>query len=243
MSLYNMLFGRNSQTDLLLAVIGFKPNDVERLRDVFAEDEGATIAVYTRTGGGNREDYPQAALYASPHFRTTFDDDFDTTYATFVFNTPPEFVDDVRNLSDVLEHGLRPEFVRHLAATLRREPTEADREHQAYESERQALSRLAHSMANGHTFVPHSDAAMKGALKLAEANDGSLRSCWGLLPLRLVAIENARHLGSYVRVAIDYKWEVDDAYLARCVEQFSTEFPKAVARMVGEAASVGKRRS
>ncbi len=79
MSLYNLLFGKNGQSDLLLAVIGFRQNDVERFRDVHVEDDGKTIAVYTRTGGGNREDYPQFARCRSPLFALTEYDDFDST--------------------------------------------------------------------------------------------------------------------------------------------------------------------
>jgi hypothetical protein len=127
MSLYNMLFGRNPQTALLLAVIGFKEHDVERFRDVRVENEGRIIAIYTRTGGGNRSDYPQVALYRSPLFERTEDDDFDSTYATFYFRAPDEFVEDVRGLTDILANGLRKEFAQHLAKSLNREPSEADK--------------------------------------------------------------------------------------------------------------------
>jgi hypothetical protein len=60
MSLYNALFGMNSQADLLLAVVGLRRVDVERFRDV--RIDGESIAVYSRTGGGNRESYPQEVM-------------------------------------------------------------------------------------------------------------------------------------------------------------------------------------
>lgn len=240
MSLYNMIFGRNAQSDLLLAVIGLKQVDVERFRDVHLEDDGKIIAIYTRTGGYNREDYPQVALYRSPLFRSTEDDDFDSTYATFYFNTPPEFVSDVVALSDPLANGIRPEFGQHLLRTLRREPTEADLSSAAYEREREALARLSHFMANGHTFVPQSDAAMEGALKLAEANGGSLRSCWGIMPLCIEVrrdfypwpkAKDERDRGALTRVEVryDYGWNIDVDYWRHCQERFSEAYPLTMA--------------
>ncbi len=53
MSLYNMLFGVNESSDVLLATLGLTRASVGRFRDVtVAQGE---IAVYTRNGGGNRE--------------------------------------------------------------------------------------------------------------------------------------------------------------------------------------------
>ena len=245
MSLYNMLFGRNSQSELLLAVIGFKEVDVERLRDVFTEDDGRTIAVYTRTGGGNRSDYPQTALYRSPLFASTVDDDYDTTYATFRFRVPDEFVSDVNGLADLLTHGLRAEFAQHVAKTLRREPTDADKESAAYATEAAKLSRTAHFKANGHTFVPQSDAAMRAALELAEANGGSLRSCWGILPLAITVkrdffpypkAKNPATAKAMTRIETNYQWEIDEAYWTHCQEVFSAEFPVSMAAIADDVA-------
>src|SRR5690606_35672763 len=104
MSFYNMLFGMNGQTDLLLAVLGLKQNDVERFRDVSIEDDGETIAVYTRTGGGNRADYPNLTMRKLPNWQGSEDDDFDNTYCTDRFAVPEEFAEDVKNLGDILSH-------------------------------------------------------------------------------------------------------------------------------------------
>ena len=190
MTFYNMLFGMNGHADLLLAAIGFRKVDVERFRDVHVEDGGKTIAVYTRTGGGNRSDYPQVALYRSPYFRSTEDDDFDSTYATFYFDVPARFAKDVAALSSPLANGIRATFGKHLLKTLQREPTQSDIDQAAYDQEREALKRLPHVMANGHTFVPLTDCAMESALKMAEANGGDLRSTWGILPLSVEAIRD-----------------------------------------------------
>lgn len=52
MSLYNMLFGVNPASGVILATLGLKPDEVGRFRDCFISD--GQIAVYTRNGGGNR---------------------------------------------------------------------------------------------------------------------------------------------------------------------------------------------
>lgn len=54
MSLYNMLFGVNYKSAVILAVLGLTPSDVGRFRDSFITPEGQ-IAIYTRNGGGNRD--------------------------------------------------------------------------------------------------------------------------------------------------------------------------------------------
>lgn len=254
MSLYNMLFGRNPQTALLLAVIGFKENDVERFRDVHVENEGRIIAVYTRTGGGNRSAYPQVALYRSQLFERTEDDDFDSTYATFYFRTPDEFVEDVRGLGDILANGLRKEFAQHLAQTINREPTEDDMEAAAYDAERAELARLKHFKANGHTFVPMDDGAMRKALELAEANGGELRTCWGIMPLTLTVKQNfhpypnakrpedAAHLVR-VEVNYDYGWTVDEAYWHHCQERFAAAFPVTISKIAESVERHSKKRT
>ena len=53
MSLYNMLFGSNPLSTVLLGTLGLTKQDVGRFRDCFISD--GKIAVYTRNGGGNRE--------------------------------------------------------------------------------------------------------------------------------------------------------------------------------------------
>jgi len=240
-SLYNMLFGKNPQSSLLLAVIGLRENDVERLRDVSVADDGR-IEVYTRTGGGNREDYPNFALRSAPGWAGSVDDEYDCSYCTDTFDVPPEWATDVAGLADVLTNGLRPEFAQHLAKTLRREPTGDDKRAAAFEAEKSAIARTAHIKANGHTFVPLSDPAMEEALKLAEANGGKLLSCWGIMPLALEVRQNhvpfpnaesQKLKTSITRAEIGYsfKWEIDTAYWDHCVERFSGDYPLAMAEI------------
>lgn len=251
MSFYNMLFGMNDQADLLLAVIGLKKNDIERFRDVRIEDDGKTIAVYTRTGGGNRAYYPNLTMRKLATWLGSEDDDFDCTYCTDRFAVPEKFVEDVRNLGDILSHGLRAEFAQHLAATLRREETDGDKAAAAYDAEERALARTAHVKANGHTFVPYDDYAMQKALELAEANEGRLRSCRGILPLVLKVKRDFRPFPNakaddarlhMVRVEISYHWEIDEAYWEHCQERWAAKFPKAIAEIEEAVLSLRNRK-
>lgn len=118
MSLYNLLFGTNPFAPVLLKLLGLELADIPRFRDAYLADEGATIAIHTRTGGGNRacechEEWKAAGapdrinadsegalhyndcwayrnwnLTQHPNYRRDEDDDFDNTYATFFFSVP-----------------------------------------------------------------------------------------------------------------------------------------------------------
>lgn len=245
MSMYNMLFGMNPQADLLLAVLGLRKNDVERFRDVSASEDGRTISIYTRTGGGNRDDYPNLAMRKLPTWAGSVDDDFDSTYCTDEFKVPDDFADDVKALGDIIGNGIRREFGQHLAKTLRREPTEGDKATAAHDAERQQLARTKHFMANGHTFVPMDDTAMKTALELAEANGGKLRSAWGIMPLLLTIqtnhypwpnAKNESDRDHLVRVEVgyDYGWKLDVPYWEHCQKRFASTFPVTMSAIAEE---------
>lgn len=237
--MYNLLFGMNPLADLLLAVIGLKRNDIERFRDVHKSDDGATIYVRTRTGGGNRDDYPNEVMRARPEFAGSEDDDYDNTYALDTFNVPEQWRQDVANLGDLLK-GFRAEFAQHLALTIDRPPTESDRAAAAYADETAKLKRHPHALANGHTFVPYSDAGMQAALELAEANGGRLRSGLGvgIMPLVLTVkrdfkpwpgARDPNEAASLVRIELGTEWRIDEVYWAHCVERFAARFPLTMA--------------
>lgn len=247
-----MLFGMNGQSDLLLAVVGLKRVDIERFRDCGSGDDGATITVYTRTGGGNREGYPNLAMRERPEWSGSVDGDYDNTYCTDTFQVPEQWRADVAALADPLSHGLRLEFAQHLSATLRREPTPADIEQDLHDRERAALARTAHQMANGHTFVPHDDDALKVALDLAEANGGALRSCWGIAPITLevqrnvqpnlkAADENYRHRMIRARIGYDFRWTMDADYWAHMQRRFSASHPLTMAKIAETVEGYMKR--
>lgn len=94
MSLYNMLNGLNPCTFFILPMLGEKhPDYYPRFRNCYVEN--GLIHVYTRVGGGNRDcGYGEEELYAHPNFMTTFDNEFDNTYATYTFTVPDEFKSD-----------------------------------------------------------------------------------------------------------------------------------------------------
>lgn len=93
MSLYNMLMGFNPACIYLLPMLGRKQEEYPRFRDCFLED--GKIAIYTRVGGNNRGcGYGEEKLYEDPNFFTTYDDGFDSTYATYLFNVPEKWKSD-----------------------------------------------------------------------------------------------------------------------------------------------------
>lgn len=93
--MYNAIFGDGERGYPLLGALGFsKLEDVGRYRDAWIEKDGQggyRIAVYTRNGGNNREDY-MPDFSGNPYFLFDQDDEFDNTYATIYFSVPPELL-------------------------------------------------------------------------------------------------------------------------------------------------------
>ena len=95
MSLYNVLHGMNYLTPVLLAILdidqkGSKWNS-GRFRDIYLNEDGTKIILFTRNGGGNRENYFPHDIVGHPNYLTDYDDDFDSTYAYIEFSVPKEF--------------------------------------------------------------------------------------------------------------------------------------------------------
>jgi hypothetical protein len=127
MSLYGLLFGRNPASRLLLAMLNLEEPDVGRFRDCYlrrgdvADSElppeelakkPLRIVIYTRNGGGNREDYEGATslLQALPGYLTDYDDDFDCTYASYEFEVPEAFKATAEELASLgAESSVSPE--------------------------------------------------------------------------------------------------------------------------------------
>lgn len=111
MSFYNTIFGVNNAASAVLEALGFEESQVPRFRDAYVIKEGH-LCIYTRTGGGNRDFYDNeqscrefedtydfvniddgeryngpfnSDLRAHRWYVDDYDDDFDSTYATFVF--------------------------------------------------------------------------------------------------------------------------------------------------------------
>lgn len=94
MSFYNMLNGVNPATFFILPMLGKHPDSYPRFRDCFIGEDN-NIHVFTRVGGGNRnEGFGEEKLYKHENFISTFDDDFDSTYGTYVFSVPEKWKND-----------------------------------------------------------------------------------------------------------------------------------------------------
>ncbi len=115
MSFYNMIFGKNPNSDLLLKILNLTKGDVGRFRDCYIQeskdvDKEDIIVVYTRNGGGNRECYKEAydkeeddntqcncpaclmqgPIPKHPNYIYDEDDEFDYTYASIYYSIPEE---------------------------------------------------------------------------------------------------------------------------------------------------------
>ena len=92
MSLYNMVNGFNPACIFFMPMLGRSQQEYPRFRDCFLSDDKKHIEIYTRVGGNNRNcGYGEEELYSDPNFVTTYDDDFDSTYGTYVFNVPEKW--------------------------------------------------------------------------------------------------------------------------------------------------------
>lgn len=122
MTFYNLLFGKNYFSTILLKILGLTEADVPRFRDCYLCDN--EIVIYTRTGGGNRdyyeseevcrENYPEyfkdschlpngpwnQDLRDNPNFLSDEDDDFDRTYAYFRFSCPEDYKKDIEAIAE-----------------------------------------------------------------------------------------------------------------------------------------------
>ena len=100
MSLYNMINGLNPAGLFILPMLGRPMDEYPRFRDCFVTEDN-NIAVYTRVGGGNRGcGFGEEELYKDKNFITTYDDDFDNTYATYEFAVPDEWREDFDKIMD-----------------------------------------------------------------------------------------------------------------------------------------------
>lgn len=89
MSLCNLMNGVNPAAFFIIPMLGKHPDEYPRFRDCFVGEDKKTIEVFTHVGGGNRHSgYGEEELEKHPNFIRTYDDDFDSTYGTYVFSVP-----------------------------------------------------------------------------------------------------------------------------------------------------------
>lgn len=114
MSLYNMVNGFNPACVLIMPMLGRKQDEYPRFRDCFVTEEN-NIAIYTRVGGGNRGcGYGEEELYKDENFLTTYDDDFDPTYATYEFKVPEKWKSDFDLIISGKLEDVSEEYVKYL---------------------------------------------------------------------------------------------------------------------------------
>ena len=93
LDLYN-----NPNSETVLEAIGIKQEEIERFRG--AGVENGEIIIHCRTGGGNREDYPNTVLTNNKYYLRDEDDDFDCTYASYYFSIPEDLKQKIEPLED-----------------------------------------------------------------------------------------------------------------------------------------------
>ena len=114
MSLYNMVHGFNPACVFIMPMLGRKQDEWPRFRDCFVTHDGK-IEIYTRVGGNNRNcGFGEEELYNDPNFVTTYDDEFDSTYGTYVFTVPEKWKADFDKLMGDNWEDVSEEYVVYL---------------------------------------------------------------------------------------------------------------------------------
>lgn len=94
MSMYWMINGNPDESTINIVDRwmnwGQSVTDFPRFRDVTISERKPRIEVYTRTGGGNREEYEDDNIACTKleGYVKDYDDDYDSTYANFVYDIP-----------------------------------------------------------------------------------------------------------------------------------------------------------
>lgn len=113
MSLYNMINGFNPACVIIMPMLGRTQDEYPRFRDCFVDD--GKIAIYTRVGGNNRGcGFGEEELYKDPNFVETYDDEFDNTYATYLFNVPEKWKADFDKIMDGKFGDVSDEYYQHV---------------------------------------------------------------------------------------------------------------------------------
>ena len=107
MSLYNMIFGMNPFAKMLLELYQLETEQYPtgRFRDIYIDkrENEFIVVLYTRNGGGNREDHEDVfeALRKHPNYIRDYDDDFDCTYASIEFSVPKEKFEIIEHIQSI----------------------------------------------------------------------------------------------------------------------------------------------
>lgn len=93
MSSFNMVAGINKLAGLVLNALNLEHTQIPRFRDAYVDIDDPSrpkFVILTRTGGGNRHDYVEEnkTLSGMAGFVRDYDDEFDCTFAHWVFDMP-----------------------------------------------------------------------------------------------------------------------------------------------------------
>ena len=148
MSLYNNLFGENSESSVLLGMIGVNKEYFDRYRDVDLIENGTKIRVFTRLGGGNREGYVETWDKIQNHelYIRDYDDDFDCTYAYIEFKIPEKFKDTAKKMFKGEPVSFSDKFNEHLEK-MDKPGTEE------YKKAKEIAQKIEHAIKNGEHFI------------------------------------------------------------------------------------------
>lgn len=109
-----MIMGFNPACVFIMPMLGRKQEEYPRFRDCFVTEEN-NIAIYTRVGGGNRGcGFGEEELYKDENFLTTYDDDFDSTYATYEFKVPEKWKRDFDLIMSGKLYKVSKEYIRYV---------------------------------------------------------------------------------------------------------------------------------
>jgi len=239
-----MLFGKNPNTEILLAILGLKESQIERFRDCGFTDDG--IYIYTRTGGGNREDYPNKELVNSPYYLKDEDDEGDCTYAQYYFKFPDEIKDDCIQFMSVRENGISGKLIQWILKILEREETKEDKHHRLWIEQNKLVQQSKQTFifeTNGHTIVPLDESSLEKYLTLMEENEGNQLS-YSVMPYKIIVEENVDMWSNLdrnkpelekqkcrVKISFPKSWEIDQELWKRWEEKYKSKFPKSIAKI------------
>ena len=114
MSLYNMVNGFKPACLIIMPMLGRKQEDYPRFRDCFVVNK-KEIVIFTRVGGNNRnQGFGEEELYKDPNYIRTFDDDFDSTYGSYVFRVPEKWKKDFDAIMEDRFTDVSEEYIKYL---------------------------------------------------------------------------------------------------------------------------------
>jgi hypothetical protein len=84
--LYNMVNGVNACSVVICRLLDINFDKIDRFRDSGVDVDNKVAWIYARTGGNNRESYPNKELTSNRYYVKDYDDEFDNTYALYEFD-------------------------------------------------------------------------------------------------------------------------------------------------------------